>query len=226
MTNTSKFSCQVAILFMGLAVLPACDNNKQEDPKEQANELNDEKLGQKQEKDADRLVEAFTANLFEIRCSENATTRAITKDVQKLATQLIAAHTKMNTDIETIAANKNITLPNSLGEDQQKKLADLVDKSGIDYDKEFLSMMKDKHEDAERTLEKTSKHAEDAEVKAWAAAALPETRSHLDMIKTTKDIVDKVKDPQKDKNTINNNWDGDKSKLHDGRPNIPSEKNK
>jgi putative membrane protein len=225
MTIINKFSCQVALFCAGLAIIPACSNNsnKQEDSKEQATEMNDQKLENKDEKEADRVVEAYSGNLYEIRCAENAGTRALTKDVQKLAGQIVTAHTKMNTDIEALAAKKNITLPTALGEDHQKKLADLVEKKGIDYDKEFLSIMKDKHEDSEKMYQRLSENSEDPEIKAWAASVLPEIRSHLDMVKNTKDVVDKVKDPNKDRNTINNDWDGDKSKLHDGRPNIPNE---
>jgi len=225
MTIISKFNCQVALFCAGLAIIPACNtnSNKQEDSKEQATQINDQKFENKDEKEADRVVEAYTGNLYEIRCAENAANRALTKDVQKLAGQIVAAHTKMNTDIEALAAKKNITLPTVLSDDHQKKLSDLVEKKGIDYDKEFLSIMKDKHEDSEKMYQRLSENSEDTEIKAWAASVLPEIRSHLDMVKNTKDVVDKVKDPKKDRNTINNDWDGDKSKLHDGRPNVPNE---
>lgn len=227
MKMISKFSCQVALLCAGLAFVPACNNNaKHEDSKEQAKEMNDEKFERPVEKDADRILEAYSGNLYEIRCAENAGTRAMTKDVKKLAGQIVTAHTKMNSDIEALAARKSITLPTALGDEEQRKLANLTEKSGIDYDQEFLSIMKDKHEDAEKRYEKLSDNAEDAEVKAWAAGVLPEIRSHLDMVKHTKDVIDKVKDPKKDRNTIDNDWKGDKSKLHDGRQNVPTDRSK
>jgi hypothetical protein len=42
------------------------------------------------------------------------------------------------------------------------------------------------------------------------------------MVKKTKDVVDKINDPKKYRNTIKNDWDGSKSKLHDGRTHMPN----
>ena len=223
MKKINKFNCGVALLCAGLAIVPACGNDaKHEDSKEQAKEMNNEKFERKGEKDADGILEAYSGNLYEIRCAENAVTRALTKDVQKLAVQIATAHAKMNADIEALAARKSVSLATALGDEEQRKLGNLTEKSGIDYDREFLSIMIDKHENAEQMYEKLSDHAEDAEVKSWAATVLPEIRSHLAMVKHTKEVVDKIKDSKNDRNTIKNDWDGSKSKLHDGRNNVPN----
>jgi hypothetical protein len=42
------------------------------------------------------------------------------------------------------------------------------------------------------------------------------------MVKNTNDVLDKINDPKKYRNTIKNDWDGSKSKVYDGRTHVPN----
>lgn len=182
MINLKKITTWSAMLFLVASLFTSCSSDSSTDSKELAEEMNDDRFDRKGEKAADHLVEAYSGNMYEIKVSENASLNAADAEVKRIAAMMIEAHTKMNFDVQTLANSKQIVLPTNLTEDQSKCIEKLTDKSGTDYDKEYLSDLKDKHEKTIRMLEKVSEKCEDADIKNWAANSLPEVRHHLEMI--------------------------------------------
>lgn len=185
---TLKTTLHTALLCFGLtAFTTACSGEK--DSKERAEEANSENLNKDEEKAADKLVHAYSANLFEIKAAENASMNAVTDDVKRLSAMLVEAHGKMNEDVKALAESKGVMLPSDLTEEQRKDLEKLAEKTGIDYDKAFTDKMKNKHEDALKFYEKTAEKCDDPQVKNWASATAPEVRSHLDMVLVTENAI-------------------------------------
>lgn len=186
---TLKTTLHTAVLCFGLTVATTSCSNENKDSKEIAEDANKANLDKDGAKAADKLVHAYSANMFEIKVAENAAVNATTEDVKKLSAMLIEAHTKMNMDVKTLADSKGITLPTELTEEQRKELEKLAEKTGIDYDKSFTDKMKRKHEDAVTFYEKTADKCEDPQVRNWADATVPEVRSHLDMVLMTENAI-------------------------------------
>ncbi|MCD6066668.1 MAG: hypothetical protein K0S33_1494 [Bacteroidetes bacterium] len=180
MTSLKKITVYALAAGFLCLVAPSCSNEK--DSKEIAEDSNDAKFDGKTEKDADYLANSYLSNLFEIQVSQHAAANAYTADVKELAAMLVEKHTKMNNDIRALAEQKSVTLPTDLTDDQRDKITKLSEKTGIEYDKEYTSMMKDKHEDAVKTYSKIANNAEDAEVKNWASNTITEVQSHLGMV--------------------------------------------
>lgn len=177
-----KITTGVTVLILAITMATSCSNDKK-DEKEIAEEVNEANLDRKEEKDAQHLVDAYSGGMFEIKASENAALNASSAEVKKIATMMVEAHGKMNLEIEKLAATKSVVLAQDLTDDQRKDLEKLTEKTGLDYDKAYISKMKDKHEDALSMLNKISEKCDDAEVKAWAQTTAPEVSSHLEMIK-------------------------------------------
>jgi putative membrane protein len=217
MKSKSLLQFSYALLTAGALFFASCgrNNTNSEDnvgSKEYTEEVNSEKFSDDTEKDADRLVKAYCTNMYEIKASEQATTKATTTEVKNLATMMVQAHTKMNTDIQGLAGRKNITLPTDLTDDLNKKMEDLNDENGLNYDKKYAQEMKDKHEDAANMLERMAEKSEDAEIKQWANNSLAEIRAHLDMVNAT---LSNIKDVKKDqRNNIDHTHDG-RDDIHD-----------
>lgn len=187
-----KNTLKTAVVCLSLSMAITACSNEAKDSKEVAENANEQKFDKEGEKAADKLVHAYSANLFEIKAAENAATNAITPEVKKLSAMLVEAHTKMNSDVKALADSKSISLPTDLTEEQRKDLEKLAEKTGIDYDKAFVAKMKDKHEDALKFYENTVDKCDDATIKNWASSTAPEVRSHLDMVLVTEnDIKDK-----------------------------------
>lgn len=211
----------MACLSLGLMMTMSCTNsnsNKDDQPgtKENAEEKNAERFDNQGEKDADRLADAYLGNLYEIKASEDAAIKASTAEVKKTAAMMVEAHTKMNSDIKALASRKAITLPTMMTDEHQRKMEDLTKKTGLDYDKEYVDQMKSKHNDAERKLEKLADDANDQDIRTWAAAAVPEIRAHLDMLKATHENLKDMKNYKKEKNK----WNDDHVDIHDGKDDI------
>lgn len=202
MNIINKITLKATVVCLGITLSTSCADTtkKEEDPKEQAKEMNEEKFDNKGEKDADRLSEAHMGNLYEIMASENAASKATTAEVKKLADMIKSAHTKMGKDLTDLAARKNITLPADLTDEQKRDMDKLNGKSGVDFDKEYTEQMKNKHNDAIKSYEKIADKAEDADIKQWAANTVPEVQSHLTMIES---CWNNIKD-MKDKDNKNN----------------------
>lgn len=185
MTNLKKLCIPLSIYLMTITV--SCNDTK--DSKEVAEEINKENFDRQGEKEADKLVEAYASNLFEVAVAQNAAMNATTDEAKKLSAMLVEAHTKMNTDVKAMADRKNIALPSDITEDQRKDIEKMAEKKGLDYDKAFVEKMKDKHEKAVDFYEKTADKCTDPEIRSWATLTIPEIRSHLDMVLMTQDAI-------------------------------------
>ncbi|MES2134404.1 MAG: DUF4142 domain-containing protein [Bacteroidota bacterium] len=189
---TLKPIIKTALLCFTVSLAITSCSNENKDSKKTAEEMNEQKFDKEGEDAADKLVHAYSANMFEIKAAENAALNAITPEVKKLSAMLVEAHTKMNADVKILADLKNISLPTDLTEEQRKDLEKLAEKTGLEYDKAFVEKMKTKHEAAVKFYEETAAKCDDEAIKNWAAITTPEVRSHLDMVLVTEnDIKDK-----------------------------------
>ncbi len=169
-------------LSMGLFIIHACSNGNPDDPKEIAEDKNEEKFdNRKSEKDAAFLVDAAEINLEEIKLGELAQERGTLQDVKDLGKMMVKEHTAAMNELKTLAKNKAITIPEVLTEDGQDAYDDLnEEKAGKDFDKDYCDMMVKGHKRAIRKFENASSNAQDADIRNWASSMLPGLRTHLD----------------------------------------------
>lgn len=179
-------SGKVLIAILILATSIACNQQKNEDPKEVAEDRNDEKFANnKSESDAQFLVNASEINLMEIKLSELASANAMSAEVKDLSKMLMDHHSKNHDELKSLAESKSISIPTALtneGEDEYKKLNE---KKGNDFDKEYCDMIVKGHRDAIEKFEKASTDCQDPDIKNWATTTLPVLRNHLDLALTS-----------------------------------------
>jgi putative membrane protein len=184
----------VGLLAAGI-LMSACNNatesNKTESPAKAAEEQNDQKFSKADEKDAQLIVDAWLGSSFEMRMADSAKKYVSTDEGKRLAGMLADAHANINSRIQQLAADKQITLPTDITDDQKKKIEAIKNNKAKDFDKDFAKAMVDKHEDAIKMYEKSANDATDADIKAYFTSTLPELRTHLDMATKSKDILDK-----------------------------------
>jgi putative membrane protein len=127
--------------------------------------------------------------LMEVKQSELAQTKAVTPSVKTVAAQMVESHNKANNELKNLAAKKNISVPSSLTEKQQKKLDKLSKCDGKKFDKKYTKCMKKMHKKSKCKLKKEAKHGKDPELTAWANSQVPIIENHLTMLKDAcKDI--------------------------------------
>jgi len=137
---------------------------------------------------ADFLTEAAGGGMMEVQLGQLAKTHAASKAVKDFGAMMVRDHSNANAQLKSVAAKKNVTLPAALPDKLQKHVTDLTAKNGEEFDKDYISMMVDDHQDDIKLFEKCAKNdKEDADVKAFAAKTLPTLYKHLDAAKAIKD---------------------------------------
>jgi putative membrane protein len=137
--------------------------------------------------DSTFLSFAYQAGKFEIQAAKLAKTKSQNAQVKEFADMMITDHTAMGKDVESMAAQKNVTLPGDIGADLQKEYDKLKGLSGSQFDKEYADANVKGHEEVISKFEKASKNSDDSpEVQQLASAALPKLKTHkehADMLK-------------------------------------------
>ncbi len=116
----------------------------------------------------------------EITFSKLAETKVEAGKLKNFAAMMITDHTKAGDTLKTIATKENITLPDSMDADHQKKYADISKMSGVAFNEAYVKLMVADHKDAVGLLQDESKNGKDSTLKAFATKILPTVQMHLD----------------------------------------------
>ena len=92
---------------------------------------------------------------------------------------MVKDHTDANDKLKDLAAQKNISLPSSISQDDQKHIDDLSQKTAKDFDKDYIDMMVKDHKDDIDLFEDAVKNSSDSTFKNFAAKTLPTLYKHL-----------------------------------------------
>ena len=180
------------IMAISLMFAVACNNNDKTDSTEIAEEKNEQKadsanMGEKMEDDHEFMVEAASGGLMEVELGQLAAQNASSAKVKEFGQRMVKDHSKANEELKSLAAQKNITIPSTPGEKHQNHINDLKEKKGADFDKVYMRMMVEDHEEDVKKFEDVANNAKDAEIKAFASKTLPVLKEHHQMSKSIKD---------------------------------------
>jgi putative membrane protein len=191
----------VAIACMAVFSFQSCGDNSSNDAVESANESNEVKQDSAEntngnqaampvsEADSKFAVEAASGGMTEVQLGELAQQKASSQRVKDFGAMMVRDHTKANDELKSLAGMKNITLPPAPGEDHMDHIKDLSKKSGKEFDRAYMKMMVDDHQEDIKAFEKSSNDANDADIKAFASKTLPTLRMHLDSAKAVNDAL-------------------------------------
>src|SRR5688572_4130122 len=117
-------------------------------------------------------------NMFEIQLSQLAQQKSQDEKVKQFAQKMVQDHTKAGEELKQLAQSKGVQLPQQLPEMKQEELQIFQTLSGAEFDQAYKSCMKVGHAKNVAAFEEKSKHAKDAELKAWTAKTLPVLQQH------------------------------------------------
>lgn len=133
--------------------------------------------------DADFAVKAANGGQEEVALGQLAQSNAGSQRVKDFAAMMVKDHTEAGDKLKALAQRKNIALPASLGDKEQKMVTDLQQKKGQDFDKAYMSMMLDDHKKTINDFNKASTDCKDTDLKSFATNTLPVLQKHLDSVK-------------------------------------------
>ncbi len=183
------FSTLICVFLLAFG---ACkQEQKVEDPKEAAEELNEEKFDENdaKEDDSEFLVAAAEMDIMEIELGKLAASRGTSSEIKKFGDMMVAEHSQASGELKLFAERLNVSLPTAITEKGQEHWDKLNKRSGSDFDKKYAEMMVEGHKDAISKMEKAAEKANDPGIKEWASSKLPALRSHLAHAEKLKELV-------------------------------------
>lgn len=134
-------------------------------------------------------VEVASGGMMEVQLGQLAQQKAADQRVKDFGAMMVRDHSKINDQLESLAGMKNITLPPAPGEDHMDHVQQLTEKSGTEFDKDYIQFMVDDHEKDVKAFEKISTEGEDSDIRAFAVEVLPTLRAHLDAARTIRESL-------------------------------------
>lgn len=164
--------------------MAACDspNTTESNSTEVAEEQNEERLpSDDAEDDAEFMVKAASGGMMEVELGRMALQKASDPKVKEFAQMMVDDHSKANEELKALAAQKNIALPATPGDEAQEHINELAKHSGAEFDKEYMELMTKDHQEDIDLFSEAAEDAEDPEIKAFAAKTLPVLKNHHQM---------------------------------------------
>lgn len=172
-------------------MIAACNNTNRrtaDDSVDQASDVNDTTAMVNQQ-DADFAVKAADAGMAEIELGKLALEKAANQRVKDFAKKMVNDHEKANDELMTIATRHNITLPPVVSKDHADKQRKLREKSGAEFDEEYMDLMVQDHDKVVSLFEDASSDAQNADLKAFASKTLPILKKHHDEARAIRDSI-------------------------------------
>jgi len=178
------------LCFLAAVCFAASCNDTPDNREEAVEEQNDQKFDDTHmEDDAEFVMNAADGGMMEVELGKLAQQKASDDRVKEFGQMMIDDHSKANNELSSLAQTKNITILANVSEDKQQKIDDLSQKSGKDFDKAYMDLMVEDHQEDVDDFRDAANRAHDADVKAWAADKLPVLEQHLQKAKEIKDAL-------------------------------------
>jgi putative membrane protein len=142
-----------------------------------------------QNADSSFLREAMTSGMKEVDLGRLAEQKAARAEVKEFARMMVADHSQANDRLRQVVQQASATVsPDRETIDEGR--ARLADLTGADFDRAYIDMMVQDHQDAVNLVQdKTS--AGHAATQQWATATLPTLRQHLDRARQIQQMLKK-----------------------------------
>jgi putative membrane protein len=151
----------------------------------------------------DWVKEQLMGGMAEVKLGELASTKAQNADVKAFGRMMVQDHTKAGDELKQIASQQNVQPPTALDDDHRDQMDKLSKLTGAEFDREYMNMMVDDHQEdlgkLEDRLDKkgddnnptyTAKQTDDQfdqKLNQWAAKTAPVVHKHLERAKQLND---------------------------------------
>src|ERR1017187_10105392 len=136
--------------------------------------------------DKDFILAAAQGGMTEVKLGELAAQKGMRADVKEFGQMMVKDHTAINDDMKALAAQKGVTLPDSLDAKHQAMVDKMTALTGAEFDAAYIkSMIKDHKMDA-KEFKAESAATQDADVKGFLDKSIPVVEAHLQHVTALK----------------------------------------
>jgi len=139
---------------------------------------------------------AASSGLAEVAMSETGVQKATDPDLKRFSQQMVDEHTRMNSELMALAAQKRVALPRTPDVRAQFCSQSLAGLSGEEFDRCYAKAQLVAHMEALGAFEAEAERGQDPDIKALAARGVQHIKEHL---KTIKPIATKYMKDNDDK---------------------------
>ena len=127
------------------------------------------------------IRELINGDLLEIRLGQLAQRKAVNPAVKQFAQRMASDHSRLQNEWTAMASSNGVAVSPQLSTGDQAKLDQLNQLSGSDFDRAYMNLMIQAHQDAVNRLQNEAQYANSAQVRAKIANDLPTFQQHLSM---------------------------------------------
>lgn len=129
--------------------------------------------------DRDFMMKAAAGGVMELQLANAAQQKASNQQVKDFARQLAQDHTKANNELTRLMESRGLSAPNDPPAEHADDAQQVLNASGSDFDKKYMQLMLEDHQQDVEQFRKAAQDADDPQVKAFASKVLPTLEQHL-----------------------------------------------
>lgn len=186
---SKKFPIVLATAAAGALVLASATAAGQTNTADHSKMSHDHSAMAAKGSDAKFAMDAAKGGMMEVKLGKVAVAQASSPDVKQFGQRMVDDHSKANDELKQIAAQKGITLPESLDASAKAKVDKMSKMSGAAFDRAYMRDMVEDHRKDVAEFKKESASGQDADIKGFAGKTLPTLEDHLKMAEDTNSKV-------------------------------------
>lgn len=125
------------------------------------------------------ILQAARDGMAEVALSQLALQRGSSDAVKEYARMMVNDHTRSNGELASLAAQKGVSLPTDIGEQNRAIMRRLSGLSGARFDQAYMSEMIRAHNKDLSSFQRQARQGQDRDLRAWAAQKVPTLQAHL-----------------------------------------------
>ena len=168
--------------------------NQEQGAVEEAQETNEQMAEDTQMEDqmaelSDFMTKAASGGMMEVELGRMAQEKGQSQEVKDFGQMMVNDHSKVNDQLKQLAQQKNIMLPDSMGEKHMEQVNELREKTGAEFDKAYMELMVEDHQEDVDMFQNAANNMQDAEVRNFASTTVTTLQQHLDRAKQINDMM-------------------------------------
>jgi putative membrane protein len=132
--------------------------------------------------DKDFILAAAQGGMTEVKLGELAAQKAMRDDVKAFGQMMVKDHSAINDDLKALAAQKGVTLPDSLDAKHQAMVDKMAALKGSEFDDAYIASMINDHKADAKEFKAEAAETNDADIKSFLGKSIPIVDRHLQRI--------------------------------------------
>jgi putative membrane protein len=132
------------------------------------------------------ILAAAQGGMTEVKLGELASTSGVRDDVKSFGQMMLKDHTAINEDLKALAAQKGVTLSDSLDAKHQAMVDKLTSLTGSAFDNAYIKGMIKAHQKDAKAFKAEAAATQDADIKSFLDKSIPIVEAHLQHVTAMK----------------------------------------